>query len=418
MNVLILGSGGREHALAWAIARSPKLEKLYVMPGNAGTAALGTNLAGDLADIDGVVAAAKDHHIDLTVVGPEAPLCAGVVDRFAQEGLRIFGPSAAAARIEGSKAYAKELMRRALVPTAKARVFDDFRAAKTYVATRDCALVVKASGLAAGKGVIICDEPAEALLALERIMIEGQFGDAGRTVVVEERLTGPEMSVLALVDDRTIYVLETAQDYKKIGEQDTGLNTGGMGACSPAPTASDAVLERIQAEVFVPIVDALRADGVTYRGVLYAGMILTAAGPKVLEFNCRFGDPEAQVILPRIRSDVLHLLDACAGGRLKEARIDWDPRPAVCVVMASAGYPGEYAKGKVITGLNEAARLDDVIVYHAGSASLADQTVTNGGRVLGVTALGDDIAAARTRAYQAVERIRFEGAYFRRDIAS
>ena len=334
-----------------------------------------------------------------------------------QERLGIFGPSAAAARIEGSKAYAKELMRRALVPTAKALVFDDFSTAKTYVATRDCALVVKASGLAAGKGVIICDEPAEALLALERMMIEGQFGDAGRTVVVEERLTGPEMSVLALVDDKTIYVLETAQDYKKIGEGDTGLNTGGMGACSPAPTASDAVLERIQAEVLVPIVDALRADGVTYRGVLYAGMMLTAAGPKVLEFNCRFGDPEVQAILPRLRCDVLDLLEACANGRLHEAPVDWDPRPAVCVVMASAGYPGEYAKGKVITGLDEAADLEDVIVYHAGSASVADRTVTDGGRVLGVTALGDDMAAARKRAYEAVERIRFEGAYFRRDIA-
>lgn len=418
MNVLVLGSGGREHTLARAIARSPKLGRLFVLPGNAGTAPLGRNLDGDLADLDGLVAIAQEHRIDLTVVGPEAPLCAGVVDRFTDEGLRIFGPRRAAARLEGNKAYAKELMNRALVPTATARTFEDFDSAKTYVATRDCALVVKASGLAAGKGVIICDEPADAILALERIMLEGRFGDAGKTVLVEERLTGPEISVLALVDGNTIYLLETAQDFKKIGAGDTGLNTGGMGAVSPAPAATDDILERVQTEVFVPVVDALRADGVTYRGVLYAGLILTAAGPKVLEFNCRFGDPEAQVILPRIRSDFLELLDACTTGRLHEASIDWDPRCAVCVVMASGGYPGAYEKGKTITGLAEADGLTDVIVYHAGTATAGDRVVTAGGRVLGVAALGPDVAAARTRTYEAVERITFEGAYSRPDIAT
>ena len=417
MNVLILGGGGREHALAHGVARSERLGQLYVMPGNAGTAALGKNLEGDLSDHDALVAKARELAIDLTIVGPEAPLCAGIVDRFESAGLRVFGPNKAAARIEGDKAYAKEVMRRALVPTAEARIFDRFAAAKTYVATRDSALVVKAAGLAAGKGVVVCDEPSEAILALERMMVDGQFGDAGKKVVVEERLQGPEVSALALIDDTTICVLETARDYKRIGEGDTGLNTGGMGAVSPAPNVPDDLLEQVESDVFIPIIDALRRDGVTYRGILYAGLILTAAGPKVLEFNCRFGDPETQAILPRYRGDLLALLDACASGRLIEAELDWDPRPAVCVVMSAGGYPGAYDKGRVITGLDEAAQLDDVTVFHAGTTLTGDRTLTNGGRVLGVTALGEDVASARLRAYAAIDRIRFDGAYVRRDIA-
>ncbi len=418
MNVLILGSGGREHALATAISASPRLTRLFTLPGNAGTGDLGRNLEGDPCDLDAVVAAAKAHAINLVVVGPEAPLCAGVVDRLRAEGIPAFGPTRDAARIEGDKAFAKELMRRALIPTAESRVFDRYESARIYVATRDYGLVVKAAGLAAGKGVSVCEEPADALLALEKIMVERAFGAAGDVVVVEEKLSGPEMSVLALIDDTTIYLLETAQDYKRIGEGDTGPNTGGMGAVSPSPLVTDALLDQIQSEVFVPIVDAMRGEGIHYRGVLYAGLMLTPAGPRVLEFNCRFGDPETQVLLPRLRGDLLEVLAACAEGRLAETEIDWDPRTAVCVVMAAGLYPGPYVKGKPISGLKDAAALADVSVFHAGTVEAAGVTRAAGGRVLGVTALGVDPAAARRQAYAAVEKIQFEGATFRRDIAA
>ncbi len=418
MKVLLVGGGGREHALARAIAASPRLDRLFCLPGNGGTAEIGVNLPGDAEDPAQVLAAAKAQGADLTVVGPEAPLCAGVVDAFVKAGMRIFGPSRAAARLEADKAYAKTLMRRAQVPTAEARVFDRYDAARTYVATRDYALVVKASGLAAGKGVVVCDDPSEGLLALEKIMVERQFGDAGKIVVVEERLTGPEVSVLAIIDDRTIYLLETARDYKRAGDGDFGPNTGGMGAVSPAPGVDDALLDEILRHVFIPIIDVLRTDGVTYHGILYAGIMLTAAGPKVLEFNCRFGDPEAQVVIPRLRCDMLEVLDACAVGRLDQVQLGWDPRPAVCVVMASGGYPGKYEKGKLIGGLDAAASMNDVIIYHAGTQNARGSCLTSGGRVLGVTALGDDVNAARTRAYEAVSHINFEGAMYRRDIAA
>ncbi len=418
MNVLILGSGGREHAIVQAVVKSSKLDKLFTMPGNAGTAALGTNIPGDISDNELVVSTAKQHNVDLVIVGPEVPLCNGIVDRLQQENIKAFGPTKAAARLEGDKAYSKELMRQARIPTAEARIFSDYEAAKTYVATRDHALVVKAAGLAAGKGVVICEEPAQALLALEDIMLNHCFGDAGKTVVVEEKLQGTEMSVLALVDGTTIYLLETAQDYKKIGEGNTGLNTGGMGTFSPSPRATDELLDQVQTEVFIPIIDALRGEGIEYHGVLYAGLMLTAAGPKVLEFNCRFGDPETQVILPRIRSDVLELLDACASGRLSDMIIDWDTQSAVCVVMASGGYPGKYQNGKVISGLSQAARLENVHVYHAGTATIEDRVVTSGGRVLGITALGDGLADARRRSYEAVDLVSFDNAYYRKDIAA
>ncbi|MCB9851053.1 MAG: phosphoribosylamine--glycine ligase [Phycisphaerales bacterium] len=418
MNVLILGNGGREHALAVAIARSPKLTRLYTLPGNAGTAAVGTNLTGDPGDVKAVVAAARERSIDFVVVGPEAPLCAGVVDALSAAGIRAFGPKRAAARIEGDKAYAKELMRRARVPTAEARIFENFQAAHTYTATRENGLVVKASGLAAGKGVIVCDEPSDALIALEQMMVERRFGDAGNTVIVEERLQGPEVSVLALVDENTIYVLETAQDYKRLGDGDSGPNTGGMGAHSPSPRVTDELLDRVQADVLVPIIDALRGEDVQYCGVLYAGLMLTAAGPKVLEFNCRFGDPEAQVVLPRFRGDLLSTLVACADNQLADAEIDWDPRPAVTVVLASGGYPGKYETGKAIRGLAEAEALDDVTVYHAGTRLEDGVVLTNGGRVLAVTALGTDVAAARAQAYRAADLIHFDGVTRREDIAA
>jgi phosphoribosylamine--glycine ligase len=418
MRVLVIGGGGREHALAAAIVRSPRCAHLLCAPGNAGTAQLGENVAVDPTDLDGLVTVARDRGVDLTVVGPEAPLCAGVVDRFLVEGLRIFGPTAAAARIEGDKAYAKGLMKSACVPTAEGRVFRRYNEAYDYAAARDCALVVKASGLAAGKGVFVCEEPAEALVVLERLMVEDALGDAGRAVVIEERLKGEELSVFALVDDRTIYVLEAAQDYKRLGDRDTGPNTGGMGAYSPAPIATPAVLRHVEREVFLPIVDALRRDDAPYRGVLYAGLMLTPAGPKVLEFNCRFGDPEAQAVLPRMETDLLTVLDAVVDGRLAEQDIRFRPECAVTVVLASAGYPGAHAQGKPIDGLEGAEALDGVQVFHAGTGMVGSRVVTRGGRVLSVTGTGEDFAQARDRAYEGVARIRFDGAVWRTDIAA
>ncbi len=417
MNILIVGGGGREHALAWKIKQSPRCKKLLCAPGNAGTAGLGTNVSVDAEDIDGLCKLAGDQKVDLTVVGPEVPLCDGIVDRFDADGLRIFGPNRAAAQLEGDKAHAKTLMRQQAVPTAEGRIFDDYKTAYDYVATRDEPIVVKASGLAAGKGVIVCDEPAEALLALERIMKQREFGPAGDIVVVEERLEGQEASILAFVDGRNIYVMESSQDHKPIDDGDTGPNTGGMGAYSPAPMVTDAIMSQIEREILVPIVDALNREGTPYRGVLYAGLMLTAAGPRVLEFNCRFGDPEAQPILMRLDCDLVEVLEAVVDGRLDRVSLKWDPRPAVCVVVASGGYPGSYEKGKVITGLDQAAAISDVVVFHAGTKPQDDQVVTSGGRVLGVTALGTTIADAQKRAYQAVDKIHFDGAYCRRDIA-
>ncbi len=418
MKVLVVGSGGREHALAERLVRSAHVKRLFCAPGNGGTTAIAENVPLEPDSLADLVKFAKEQAIDLTVVGPEAPLCAGIVDRFQAAGLPIFGPTRAAARIEGDKAYAKRLMHQALVPTAEARTFDRFEDARTYVATRDTPQVVKAAGLAGGKGVFVCDDPSDALLTLERLMVDKQLGDAGRTVVVEEKLKGPELTVLALVDGHTLYVLEPSQDHKPVGEGDTGPNTGGMGAYSPPPTATDTLLRQIDREIFVPIVNALERDGAPYRGLLYAGLMLTAAGPKVLEFNCRFGDPEAQAVLPRLQSDLFELLHATVHGKLDEVELRWDPRPAVCVVMASKGYPGAYEEGKEIRGLEAAEAIDDVRVYHAGTQRIDERLVTAGGRVLDVTALGDDLAAAQRRAYQAVDCISFEGAFCRRDIAS
>lgn len=418
MNVLIIGSGGREHAIAAAVAKSPKRPRICCAPGNAGTTRIATNVPIGIEDHAGLLNLARDQKIDLTIVGPEAPLCSGIVDNFQKAGLRIFGPTKAAARIEGDKAYAKQLMKRATVPTAEARVFTRVVDARTYVASRDEGLVIKASGLAAGKGVVVCADPAEALIALERIMVKREFGSAGDIVMVEELLRGPELSVHALVDDRTIYVLESAQDHKAAHDGDTGPNTGGMGAYSPAPIATPEVLRIVERDVFVPIVDALRQDGAPYRGVLYAGLMLTAAGPKVLEFNCRFGDPETQVIVPRLDVDFLDLIEAVVDGRLGEMDIRWKGDAAVCVVMTAGGYPGTYETGKVIQGIDAAESLEGVSVFHAGTKMLEHLVLSSGGRVLGVTAVAPTIASAQAKAYDAVGRIRFEGAHFRRDIAA
>ncbi len=417
MRVLVIGGGGREHAMVLSLSRSNLVTELICAPGNSGTSVIAENVDLDLNDLDGLTAFAKQREVDFTVVGPEAPLCAGIVDKFQAAGLKIFGPTAAAARIEGDKAYAKKLMKAANVPTAEASIFRHYEAAKEYVATRDSGVVVKASGLAAGKGVAVCKNQAEAIEALDMIMLNKSFGSAGNVVIIEEKMKGPELSVFAMIDGTNILILETAQDHKAVGDGDTGPNTGGMGAYSPAPIATREVMSVVEREVLVPIVDALKHDDAPYRGLLYVGLMLTHGGPKVLEFNCRFGDPEAQVLLARLSSDFMELLLAVADGKLDQVDVRWDQRPAVCVVMASGGYPGKYQKGKVIAGIDRAVSLDDVRVYHAGTKRLDEYTVTNGGRVLGVTALGQDLSAAKRRAYEAVELIEFEDAIWRTDIA-
>lgn len=417
MNVLVVGSGGREHTLVWKIADSALVDRLYCAPGNAGTATEAENVDIAADDLDGLVAFAKDHAIDLAVVGPEDPLVRGLIDRFDHAGIKAFGPCAQAAKLEGDKAYAKELMRQYAIPTAEARIFTNCDDARKYIASRDEPLVVKAAGLAAGKGVIVCDDPADALRAAERIMVDHAFGSAGDTLVVEEKLTGQEVSVLAIVDGRNIYMLESSQDHKPIGDHDTGPNTGGMGAYSPTPAISEHAMQVVERQVLVPIVDALNRGGVTYKGILYAGLMITATGPKVLEFNVRFGDPETQPILMRLKSDLVEALAAACDGTLDQVALQWDRRPAVCVVLASGGYPGTYEKGKVISGLDDAACVPDAKVFHAGTTTDNGNVVTAGGRVLGVTALGHTVADAKRRAYLAAEKIRFEGVYRRTDIA-
>ncbi len=414
MNVLVLGSGGREHALCQRIARSPLLDKLFILPGNGGTESLGTNVPGSADDVALALEVARREQIDLTVVGPEAPLAAGIVDAFEEAGLRIFGPSAAAARIESDKAFAKKMMRQYAVPTGEARVFEDFELARQYIATRDEPVVVKAAGLAQGKGVIVCDDPSDALIAAENMLVHRQFGDAGAKIVVEDRLLGREASVLAIVDRHTSYVLEPAQDHKRLKDNDAGPNTGGMGAYCPTPAIDESTMQQIEQQILVPMLDGFVRERMKFRGVLYIGLMLTAAGPRVLEFNCRFGDPEAQCILLRMQSDLLELLDATVSGKLEDANVVWDSRHALCVVMAAPGYPGEYPRGVPIGNIPEDT--DDVVVFHAGTKRMGRQVVSTGGRVLGVTALGQTLADARQRAYGIVEQINFAGAQYRTDI--
>jgi len=416
MKILVVGGGGREHALAWKLAQSPHATKVYAAPGNPGIAQVGECVDLGADDIDGLLALARDQGIGLTVVGPEAPLVAGIVDRFQAAGLRIVGPTRAAAQVEGSKAWCKDVMTHSAVPTAEYRAFTSTREAMRYIDNHEEPLVVKASGLAAGKGVFVCGSQDEARQAVETIMTEKAFGAAGETVVIEERLSGEEASILALVDRANIYTLESSQDHKPAFDGDKGPNTGGMGAYSPAPVVTERIQNQIDREILVPMVHGMKAADAPYAGVLYAGIMVTPGGPKVLEFNCRFGDPEAQPLLLRLRTDLVEVLEAILDNRLDALDLEWDPRPAVCVVMASGGYPGPYEKGKEITGLAEAARVDDVVVFHAGTKSEDGKVYTNGGRVLGVTALGKDINAARDRAYEAVRRIRFHRAHWRTDI--
>ncbi|TVS20281.1 MAG: phosphoribosylamine--glycine ligase [Planctomycetaceae bacterium] len=424
MHVLIVGNGGREHALAWKIAQSPRVERVYVAPGNAGTAQLAVNVNLSPMDFTGLIDFARKNHIGLTVVGPEAPLAAGIVDAFQAAKLRIFGPSKAAAQLEGSKVFCKNLLRSADVPTADYHVFNDPIEAMGFVNERYgeedelAPLVVKADGLAAGKGVIVCQRRDEVLEAIDRIAFHREFGDAGDQIVIEERLEGPEASVLAITDGRTILTLPAAQDHKPAYDLDRGPNTGGMGAYSPTPVVDDQRMRWIEEHVLVPTVHAMKRGRTPFRGVLYAGLMLTRQGPRVLEYNVRFGDPECQPILMRLQGDLVDVLEATVDGRLDEIDgLHWDPRPAVCVVMASEGYPGDYDKGHPIRGLDQAAELPDVKVFHAGTRMDNGQVVTDGGRVLGVTAMGDSIAQAKLQAYTAVKCIRWSGAWCRKDIA-
>src|SRR5713226_1144594 len=421
MKVLVIGKGGREHALVWKLAQSPRVSRVYCAPGNAGTAQDGINVPIDPTDFDRLAKWAKKEEIDLTVVGPEEPLALGLVDHFQKAGLRVFGPSREPAQIEASKVFAKQLMRNADVPTSEFRICDHPDPARHYIETREFPVVVKADGLAAGKGVIVCSTTEEAPAAIDRIMVREEFGlAAGRQVVIEKRLDGQELSVLALVSGRAILPFQPTQDHKRAFDNDEGPNTGGMGAYCPAPLATPELTHDNEQSILVPTVHALKRGRRPFRGVLYAGIIVTNQGPRVLEFNCRFGDPEIQPLLMRLRTDLVDLMEAVFDGKLDEfpeSRLEWDPRPAVCVVMASQGYPGNYAKGKVISGLGEAAKLSDVKVFHAGTKLENNLIVTDGGRVLGVTALHDTLAQAKERAYKAVSKISFQGAFYRKDIA-
>ena len=416
MKILVVGGGGREHALAWKLAQSKRCSKLYAAPGNPGIAQVGECVAIAADDVDALARFAREKAIGLTVVGPEAPLVAGIVDRFEADALRVFGPTQAAARVEGSKVWCKDVMHGSAVPTAEYRAFTSASEARRYIDNHEEPLVVKASGLAAGKGVFVCRTQDEAREAVKQIMIDQAFGQAGETVVIEERLSGEEASILALVDHQSIYTLESSQDHKPAFDGDEGPNTGGMGAYSPAPVVTEKISRHVDRDVLVPMVHGMKASGAPYKGVLYAGIMVTPGGPKVLEFNCRFGDPETQPLMMRLRSDLVEVIEAVLDDRLDEVTLDWDPRPAVCVVMASGGYPGSYEKGKEITGLDAAGRMDDVVVFHAGTRSEDGKVVTDGGRVLGVTALGEDISAARDRAYEAVRHIKFHRAHWRTDI--
>jgi len=419
MKVLVIGSGGREHALVWKLQQSPRVTEVFCAPGNAGTGAIAANVPIPIHDHDALLAFARETGIGFTVVGPDDALAAGLVDHFLAAGLRIFGPTRAAARFESSKGFAKAFMERNGIPAAASRTFSDPREALAWCEDHPYPVVIKADGLALGKGVIIAETREAAQNAIEEIMVKRVFGEAGASVVVEEFLCGEECSLHALIDGRHALLFPTAQDHKQIFDGDTGPNTGGMGAFSPAAKLIPPHREvRLRSEVLEPFLAGLHNDGIDYRGMLFPGLMITADGPRVLEFNSRFGDPETQVLLTRLRSDLLDLLEATAAGTLEGMTPEWDPRPAVCVIMASGGYPGRYASGKPITGIAEAEALGDVRVFHAGTRMENGTLVSAGGRVLGVTALGDTLEGARAKAYAAVNQIHFEGVTFRRDIAA
>lgn len=416
MKVLVVGGGGREHALVWKIAQSPKVSKVFCAPGNAGIFRQATLVPIGANDLDGLLNFALKERIDLTVVGPEEPLTRGIVDLFESRGLPVFGANQKAAELEGSKAFAKKIMKKYHIPTASYEIFEDRQGAVDYVQRQGAPIVIKADGLAAGKGVLLCKTVEEAIRAIDQMMVERVFGEAGRRVVIEEYLVGEEASYLAFTDGKAILPLASSQDHKAVFDGDEGPNTGGMGAYSPAPVVTEEVNQKIVEKILRPIIQGMAEEGRPYKGVIYAGLMIYNGQPKVLEFNARFGDPETQPVLMRMKGDIVPILEACIEGTLSQCTIEWDRRASVCVVMASKGYPGAYEKGKRIDGLEKVSHMEDVFIFHAGTALLDQQVVTNGGRVLGVTGLGESIPKAIERTYQAVEKISWEGVHYRRDI--
>ena len=420
MKVLVVGSGGREHALIWKISKSSRLtahgSRIFCAPGNAGISKIAECISIGVEDIKGLLSFAKEELIDLTVVGPEGPLTLGIVDEFEKAGLRIFGASKRAAEIEGSKVFSKALMKKYGIPTAEYEVFTDRDKAISFLKEKGLPIVVKASGLAAGKGVIVATTLKEAVSAVDLIMKDRAFGSAGDELIIEEFLEGEEVSLLAFTDGKTVLPMPSAQDHKRIFDNDEGPNTGGMGVYSPAPILTEVLLSKVMREIMIPTVKGMESEGRPYKGVLYAGLMMTRKGPKVLEFNARFGDPETQPLMMRMNSDIVEVMEAVIKERLFGIKIEWDDRPSVCVVMAAGGYPGDYRKGNEIIGLDDAAGMGEVMVFHAGTALKDSKIVTNGGRVLGVTALGSDIREAVNKAYQAVSKITWEGVHCRKDI--
>ncbi len=418
MKVLVIGSGGREHVLAWKIKQSPLVKELYCAPGNGGISEIAQCVDISADDIPELVRFAKEKQIDLTVIGPEAPLVDGIVDEFERKKLKVFGPSREAAQLEGSKIFAKEFMYEWNIPTANFEKFSIIEEAKEYLRQVTFPVVVKADGLAAGKGVIICQDFIEAEKAIDEIMAQRIFKDAGQQVVIEECLEGEEVSILAISDGENYCLLDSSQDHKRIFDDDVGPNTGGMGAYSPAPILTEKLYKTIENRIIEPVIRGMQRNGMPFKGVLYAGLMITFDGPMVLEFNVRFGDPETQAILPRMKSDIVELMMASCEGRISEIELEWDKQSCVCVVMSSGGYPGEYEKGKEISGLKDAEAIEDTVIFHAGTKKEENRIVTSGGRVLGVTSLGGGIEKAIELAYQAVDKINFERCFFRRDIGA
>ncbi|MDD3088355.1 MAG: phosphoribosylamine--glycine ligase [Candidatus Omnitrophica bacterium] len=415
MNILVIGSGGREHAICWKLRQSRLVKDIFCSPGNAGTAVAADNVVLDTAEHSAVIDLCRRNRIDLVIVGPEAPLAMGIADDLAEAGIRVFGPKYEAARLESSKIFAKEMMGGYSIPTAGFRVFEDFKKVEPYLDSAKFPLVVKAYGLAAGKGVAICSNSDEALAVSREMLVERKFGSAGQKIIIEEFLAGEEASILVVTDGKNIIPLVSSQDHKRVFDGDEGPNTGGMGAYSPAPVVDDRLLGVIMDTIIEPTIKGLSREGFLYRGVLYAGIMVTSEGPKVLEYNVRFGDPETQVILPRLKSDLAELAIAAAEGDISGIKLEWDASPCGGVVLASGGYPGEYEKGRAITGIEDAEK-EGVLVFHAGTAMQNGKVVTDGGRVMVVSALGKDIKEAMANAYRGVKKIHFEGMHYRKDI--
>ena len=416
MEVLVIGGGGREHALVWKIKQSPRVKKIYCAPGNAGTGEIAENIPIAADDIPSLLEFALQKEIGLTVVGPEQPLVMGVVDQFEEKGLRIFGPNARAAELEGSKSFAKDIMAKYGLPTAEYKSFSSSDNAAEYIKFKDCPLVIKADGLAAGKGVLLCQTADEALAAVDSIMGKKSFGKAGNQIVVEEFLQGQEVSVLAFSDGQTVLLMDSAQDHKAAYDGDKGPNTGGMGAYSPAPVFTEIMRQKVHDQIMQPMIRAMQQEDRPFKGILYAGLMLTKTGSQVLEFNVRFGDPETQPLLVRMDSDIIPVFEACIDGTLDQCPLQWKNESSVCVVMAAEGYPGSYEKGKPISGLQNANSLPGVEVFHAGTKTQDGEVLTQGGRILGVTATGENIGTAIAKAYEAVDKIKWQGIHYRKDI--